>query len=147
MCSSRFNGGHCGEGAVRFSRRLSALHEFTTLKEEKLWAHRNKMARHGGASENDEGGLTLTNEQIVGRLMVLEVLTTTAFGLCLANTQNDPDFSKAGRLLEQTREAISSLAMTLPAEARVAAEQYASQLLTVLTQHLRDLTRGGASGA
>ena len=59
------------------------------------------------------------------------------FGLCLANARNDADFSKSGRLLEQTR------AMTLSPEARVAAEQYASQLLTVLTQHLRDLTGGG----
>jgi len=66
-----------------------------------------------------------------------------AFGLCLANARNDADFSKSGRLLEQTREAISSLAMTLSPGARVAAEQYASQLLTVLTQHLRDLTGGG----
>jgi hypothetical protein len=85
----------------------------------------------------------LTNDEIVGRLLVLEVFTITAFGLCLENAQNDADFSKSGRLLEQTREAISSLAMTLPPEARVPAEQYASQLLTVLTQHLRDLTGGG----
>jgi hypothetical protein len=84
----------------------------------------------------------LTNDEIVGRLMVLEIFTTTAFALSLANAQNDPDFSKTGRLLEQTRESVSSLAMTLPPEARIAAEQYASTLLTVLSQHLRDLTRG-----
>jgi hypothetical protein len=85
----------------------------------------------------------VTNDEIVGRLLVLEVFTTTAFGLCLVNAQNDRRFSKPGQLLEQTRESISSLAMTLPPEARIAAEQYASQLLTVLTQHLRDLTGGG----
>jgi hypothetical protein len=104
-----------------------------------------KIARHwaGGARAQSKGRLALTSDEIVGRLMVLEVFTTTAFALSLANAQNDPDFSKAGRLLEQTRESISSLAMTLPPEARIAAEQYASQLLTVLSQHLRDLTRGG----
>jgi hypothetical protein len=103
-----------------------------------------KIGRHrqDGVSSN-EGEARLTNDEIVGRLLVLEVFTTTAFGLCLANAQNGADFSKSGRLLEQTREAISSLAMTLPPEARVAAEQYAGQLLTVLTQHLRDLTAVG----
>jgi hypothetical protein len=109
---------------------------------EKLASHEDRASLGTGARAQSKGRLALTNDEIVGRLMVLEVFTTTAFALSLANAQNDPDFSKAGRLLEQTRESISSLAMTLPPEARIAAEQYASQLLTVLSQHLRDLTRG-----
>jgi hypothetical protein len=81
----------------------------------------------------------MTDDEIAGRLVVLEVFATTAFGLYLSNARNDPDFSKATALLDHTRAAVSSLAATLPPQAQSAAHEYADHLLSVLAENLRNL--------
>jgi hypothetical protein len=46
--------------------------------------------------------IPITNDEIAGRLVVLEVFVVTAFGLYLSNSRNDPDFSRR-RLCSTTR--------------------------------------------
>jgi hypothetical protein len=88
----------------------------------------------------------MSNDEIEGRLAALEVFTMTAFGLYLANARNDPDYSKAGVLLDHTRAAVTSLATALPAEAQKAANDYADHLISVLQENLRSLRgEGGQS--
>jgi hypothetical protein len=77
----------------------------------------------------------MTNDEIAGRLVVLEVFVVTAFGLYLSNSRNDPDFSKATALLDHTRAAVSSLATTLPPQAQSAARM---NMLIVGRQQLSD---------
>jgi hypothetical protein len=88
----------------------------------------------------------MTNDEIVGRLAVLEVLSMTALGLYLANARNDPDHEKATALLDHTRTAVANLAAALPPETQAAARQYADQLLSNLAQNIRVLRgEGGPS--
>jgi hypothetical protein len=60
----------------------------------------------------------MTNDEIAGRLIVLEAFSMTALSLYLANARNDPDFSKAKALLDHLRVSVSSLATALPPTAR-----------------------------
>ena len=85
----------------------------------------------------------MTNDEIAGRLVVLEVFAMTAFGLYLSNSRNDPDFSKAKELLDNTRAAVSSLANTLSPQAQSAAHVYANHLLSVLADNLKNLRGEG----
>jgi hypothetical protein len=88
----------------------------------------------------------MSNDEIEGRLAALEVFTMTAFGLYLANARNDPDYSKAGALLDHTRAAVTSLATALPAGAQKAANDYADHLISVVKENLRSLRgEGGQS--
>jgi hypothetical protein len=88
----------------------------------------------------------MTNDEISGRLCVLEVFSMTALGLYLANTRNDPDYGKAAALLQHLRDTVSSLANALPISARPAAESYADQLVARLSENLRTMRgEGGQS--
>jgi hypothetical protein len=82
----------------------------------------------------------MSNDEIVGRLAVLEVFTMTAFGLCLPNAR-DPT-----TLLDSTRGAVSSLVTALPPQAQSAAHQYADHLVATLAGNLGRLRgQGGES--
>jgi hypothetical protein len=48
------------------------------------------------------------------RLVVIEVLSLMALGIYLANSRNDPDYSKARALLDHIRETIVGQAQSLP---------------------------------
>jgi hypothetical protein len=85
----------------------------------------------------------MTNDEIAGRLVVLEAFSMTALGLYLANARNDPDFSKAAALLDHLKGTASSLAAGLPPTAKSAAETYADHLISVLTENLRSMRGEG----
>jgi hypothetical protein len=88
----------------------------------------------------------MSKDEIEGRLAALEVFTMTAFGLYLANSLNDPDYSKAVALLEHTRAAVTSLATALSPGAQKAANEYADHLVSILEENLRNLRgEGGQS--
>ena len=72
----------------------------------------------------------MSNDEIVGRLAVLEVFTMTAFGLYLSNARNPT------ALLDSTRAAVSSLVTALPPLAQSAAHQYADHLIATLRGNL-----------
>lgn len=72
-----------------------------------------------------------------GRLKVLEVLTLTALGLYLANSKNDPDYSKASALLDYIRGSISATSIALSPEAIMEADRYASELTILIANNLR----------
>jgi hypothetical protein len=78
-------------------------------------------------------------DQISGRLVALEVLSTLAIGLYLVNSRNDPDYSKAEALLSQMQQKINSQAQTLPPEARAAAREYGEHLRSLLSKALRSM--------
>lgn len=86
----------------------------------------------------------MTNDEIAGRLVALEVFSMTALGLYLANSRNDPDYSIATAFIDHLRAAISSNAAVLPPGAKSAAEQYADHLVKVLAENVRQLR--GESG-
>jgi hypothetical protein len=79
----------------------------------------------------------MSNDEIVGRLAVLEVFAMTAFGVSLSNA-NDP-----AALLDSTRAAVSSLATALPPLAQSAAHQYADHLIATLRGNLPSLQGEG----
>jgi hypothetical protein len=81
----------------------------------------------------------MTNDQIAGRIKVLEVLTLTALGLYLANAKNDPDYSKATSVLDYIRGSISTTSTGLSPEAKVEAQQYASDLTFLIANNLRTM--------
>jgi len=79
----------------------------------------------------------MSNDEIAGRLVVLETFVMTSLGLYLANARNDPDYSKAEALLDHLRSTASTLASSLPIAAKLSAEGYADQLILTLTENLR----------
>jgi len=85
----------------------------------------------------------MSEDEIAGKLAVLEVFTMTAFGLCLANARNDPEYEKAAALLDHTRVAVATLATTLSPAAQKVAKEYADHLLSVLAENLRGLRGEG----
>jgi hypothetical protein len=88
--------------------------------------------------------MQMTNDEMMGRIVVLEAFAMAALGLYLANSRNDPDFSKAAALLKHLKGAASSLAVGLPPTAKLAAEGYADHLVSVLTENLRAMRGEGA---
>jgi hypothetical protein len=81
----------------------------------------------------------MTNDEVVGRLAVLEVLSMTALGLYLANTRNDPEYERAVAMIDHTRVAVANLAAAQPPEAQAVAKEYAEQLLGMLAQNIKML--------
>jgi hypothetical protein len=81
----------------------------------------------------------MTSDEVSGRLVVLEVLSMMALGLYLANSRNDPDYSKARALLDHIRQTIAGQAQTLPLGTQTAAAKYADHLLETLFANLRQL--------
>jgi len=71
----------------------------------------------------------MANEEVVGRIAVLEVIAMTALGLYLANARNDPGYKKSGALLATIRDALKTQAATLPAEAQKHAINYGNHLV------------------
>ena len=86
----------------------------------------------------------MTNGEIMGRLVALEVLSMTALGLYLANSRNDADYSKATALLDFLRLSVAQSAEHLPEEARTAATKYSDFLVTTLAVNLKNMR--GESG-
>ena len=86
----------------------------------------------------------MTNGEIVGRLVALEVFVVTALGLYLANSRNDADYSKATALLDFLRLSVAQSAEHLPEEARTAATKYSDLLVTTLAANLKNMR--GESG-
>ena len=81
-----------------------------------------------------------------GRLIVLEAFVMMSLGLYLANSKNDPDYSKAAALLDHLRQTSTSIAATYPLAVQEAARKYSDDLTTVLAENLRQIRgEGGQS--
>lgn len=88
----------------------------------------------------------MTNDEIAARLLVLEAISSTALALYLANSRNDPDYSKAHALLGAIRQSIAQLATTSPPAAQMIAQQYGDHVLGMVEENLRALRgEGGRS--
>jgi hypothetical protein len=87
----------------------------------------------------------MTDDEISGRLVALEILAMMSLGLYLANTRNDPDYSKARALLDHMKAAIRNQAQVLPPAAQMAAQQYGNQLLGTVLENLRVLRGEGGT--
>ena len=87
----------------------------------------------------------MTDDEISGRLVALEILATMSLGLYLANTRNDPDYSKARAILDHMKAAIRNQAQVLPAAAQMAAQQYGDHLLGTVLENLRALRGEGGT--
>ncbi len=81
----------------------------------------------------------MTNDEIAGQFIVLEVFSMTALGLYLANASNDPDYSKSAAMIDYLRQFVSQKAITLPPSGKRAAESYAEYLLASLATNIRSL--------
>jgi hypothetical protein len=81
----------------------------------------------------------LNPDELAGRIMVLEVISMTTLGWHLANSANDPDFSKAGALFASLRLAISDRALALPEAQQAEAVAYADELLSRAFENLKNL--------
>jgi hypothetical protein len=88
-------------------------------------------------------GFGMTSDEIAGRLVALEVFSMAALGLYLANSRNDPDYSKANAILEHVKRTIASTARTVSPAAKAAADQYADQLIATLKSNLRTMREEG----
>jgi len=78
----------------------------------------------------------MSNEELAGRVVALEVISMTALGLYLANAKNDPDGSRTKAIFQALRSAISAHAQTLPPETRSHAIKYGDALLDQVEQNL-----------
>jgi hypothetical protein len=57
-----------------------------------------------------------------------------SLGLYLANSKNDPDYSKAAALLDHLRQTSTSIAATFPLAVQETARKYSDHLTTVLAE-------------
>jgi hypothetical protein len=85
----------------------------------------------------------MSNEELAGRICALEVIAMVALGMYLANSRNDPDYQKAGALIEHLRQSIAQKTHDLPLAARAHAVGYGNQLLDEVSQNLRALRGEG----
>ena len=68
-----------------------------------------------------------------------------ALGIYLANSRNDPDYQKAGAVIEAMRQSIAANAKALSAPAQAAALRHGQHLLDIVSGNLRSLRgEGGA---
>ena len=81
----------------------------------------------------------MSNEEMVGRIAVPEVIAMTALGLHLARARNDSDYQKSGALLATMRDALRTHAATLPTEAQQHTICYDNHLLDAVAQIYRGL--------
>jgi hypothetical protein len=84
----------------------------------------------------------VSNEELSGRMMTLEVIAITALGLYIANSRNDPDLTLARGLLDHLRNMIDQKARELPDAAALSARSYSDELLSQVLESLNVL-RGG----
>jgi hypothetical protein len=88
----------------------------------------------------------MDQNEVSGRLIVLETFVMTALGLYLSNSRNDPDYSKAAGILEHLRETSSLVASASGPAVRTAAQTYSEHLTSVLAENLRSMRgEGGQS--
>jgi hypothetical protein len=85
----------------------------------------------------------MNQDEISARLIVLETFAMMALGLYLANSRNDPDYSRSSALVEQLRQASVANAASAGPSVRTAAKQYADHLASILGDNIRGL-RGEA---
>jgi len=86
----------------------------------------------------------MPNEELAGQITALEVVAMTALGLYLANSRNDPDYQKAGALIEHMRQSVEQKAHDLPLAARAHAVGYGNRLLDTMSENLRALRGEGS---
>ena len=88
----------------------------------------------------------MNHDEIVGRFIVLETFAMMALGLYLANSKNDPDYSKSAALLDHLKSASVTISAAAPPAVQAFAEKYADHLTDVLAQNLRNMRgEGGQS--
>lgn len=87
----------------------------------------------------------MDNDELAGRMIALEAFTMTALALYLTNARNDPDYSKAGALLEQLRDTATGLASDQPPTVRNACQEHADGLIATLRQNLRVMRGEGGT--
>jgi hypothetical protein len=87
--------------------------------------------------------MLVTNDELAGQLLAVEVIAMTALGMYLANARNDPDYQKAAALIEHMRESIARKAHDLSLTARTHAVGHGNQLLDTVSQNLRMLRGEG----
>jgi hypothetical protein len=92
------------------------------------------------------GESTMNQDEISARLIVLETFAMMALGLYLANSRNDPDYSKSEALLEDLRQASVANAAAAGSSVQTVAKQYANHLASILADNIRHLRgEGGQS--
>ena len=77
----------------------------------------------------------MTGDEVSARLIVLEVFSTLALGILLANAPNDSDFSKARALLDHVRQTVAGSRFQSEAE-KSAAMTYVESLLRQAAENL-----------
>jgi hypothetical protein len=89
----------------------------------------------------------MNQDEVAARLIVLETFVMAAVGIYIANTRNDPDYSKAAAFIEHLKNtAISNAAALAPAPVQAAAQRYATHLAASLAENIRNLHgEGGVS--
>ena len=90
----------------------------------------------------------MTNDELAGRMLALEVITMTTLGLYLANNNvNDSDLSKARALFNFLEKTILQKAGTLPDAQQAEAVRYGDELLRQAFSSLQAFaTNTGAGG-
>ena len=81
----------------------------------------------------------MTDNEIAGRLLALEIISTTALGLYLANSRNDPDYSKANALLDFLRDSAAHSSAPVSADVKSEAAKYTAQLVSILASNLKSM--------
>ena len=88
----------------------------------------------------------MNQDEVSARLIVLETFATMALGLYLANSRNDPDYSKSSALLEDLRLTSVSIAAAAGPSVQALAQRYADHLTSILAENIRHLRgEGGQS--
>jgi hypothetical protein len=88
----------------------------------------------------------MNQDETSGRLIVLETFAMMALGLYLANSRNDPDYSKSAALLEDLRQSSVSIASASGPAVKAAAQAYSEHLTSILAENLRNMRgEGGQS--
>jgi hypothetical protein len=85
----------------------------------------------------------MNQNEIEGRLIVLEIFVITALALYLANSKNDPDYSKSTALLDHLRATSASNASAARVEVQQATRAYSDHLLSLIGSNLRQMRGEG----
>jgi hypothetical protein len=85
----------------------------------------------------------MSNDEIAGRLHVLEHFVMAALGLYLADGREDPDYTRATALLDHLRGSAVASSVHLPLGAQQATQDYADHLVDFLIRGVRTLRGEG----
>jgi hypothetical protein len=88
-------------------------------------------------------GNAMTNDEISGRLLVLETFIITTLALYVANASNDPTYEKLTAILNHLRGISKSLPEGTPVAVQTIAAAYSDHLATLVASNIR-LLRGEA---